>query len=140
MKFVLGLVAIIIISLAVYVTMGSNGTQQVQKEVAKAVQPKEEVSQVVPAKVKAKKSSVKNITVKSPKVVSKEVNQEMENKDEIGKGITQEDIDNAKSDEERELMEIDMLTYHSNHIISLPPPTKDEERQIIEDGVKDGIL
>ena len=55
-----------------------------------------------------KKSSVKNITVKSPKVVSQEQTQEME--EEVGKGLTLEGIENADvSDEERERMIDDMV-------------------------------
>ena len=65
MKFVLGFVAITLISLTIYITMESNGKQHVQKEVSKAVQPQKQVFEVVPAKVTPKK--VTHLKVDTPK-------------------------------------------------------------------------
>ena len=97
-KFVLVFIAVILMILGIY----SYSNQSTEKNTAtptisgkkKEVKKIEKVS-VVTQEVKEKKSSVKNITVKSPKVVSKEVGKEVENEAEIGKGLTLENIEDS---------------------------------------------
>jgi len=103
-----------------------------------AVKETEKVS-VVTQKVKEKESSVKNITVKSPKVISKKLTQELVSEEETGKDITLESIDNA-SDEEKRYMRDEMA--YSQSVNSVFEPTLDEEEilKIMEDDMKSRII
>ena len=113
MKFVLISIAVILVILGIY-TYSNQTTEKSSpspsiSEKKKEVKKTEKVS-VVAQEVEEKKSSAKNITEKSPKVISQEISQEMEDEETIAKDITQEDIDNAESDEEKERM-ISLAAY-----------------------------
>ena len=110
-KFVLAFTALILVILGIYTYTNQDAKKTVltSSSVAQKVEIEEKVLPQAHG-VKAKKSSVKNITVKSPKVVSSETSNEMAYEEEIGKGLTLEGIENADvSDEERERMIDDMV-------------------------------
>jgi uncharacterized protein YktB (UPF0637 family) len=116
MKFVLGLIAIIIISLAVYVTMGLNGRQHVQKEVSKTVQAKEKAFEAVPDKVISKKVTHSKVDTPKHKVTSvKEVIPSVQNSTEI-------EDDELVTDEE----------YHPNANQTSDEPISHKEWSTIE--------
>jgi hypothetical protein len=118
-KFVLLFIAVTLMTLGIYnysnQSTEKNTPTPTISEKKKEVKETEKVS-VVAQEVKEKKSSAKNIMVKSPKVVSTKSTHEMVNKEEIGKGLTLESIENADvSDEEKEIMLTDMLYYQNKH-------------------------
>jgi len=119
MKFVLGLIVAILVALGIYTysnqsTEKSNPTPSISEKKIE-VKKTEKVS-VVAHEVKAKKSSAKNITAKSPKVVSSETSNEMADEEEIGKGLTLEGIENADvSEEKKQIMIGEMLYYNTTH-------------------------
>ena len=139
MKFILVSIAVILVILGIYTysnqsTEKSSPTPSVSEK-KKEVKKTEKVSVVV-QEVKEKKSSVKNITVKSPKVIS----QEMGNEEEIGEGLTLESIENADvSDEEKEVMRMDMAYEHNLNSEPSEPLSYEEVREMIEQDVKNGI-
>ncbi len=139
-KLIIGLIIAILIILGIY----TYSNQTTEKSVPipsisvkkKDVKKTEEVL-VVAQKGQEKKSSAKNVTVKSPKVVSKETRKEMvDNKDEIGKGITQEAIDNARSEEEKAKLLGDYIYRQS---IDSPEPAAEIDEDILLDILKKDI-
>ena len=142
-KFVLISVTAVLMILGIYTY--SNQTSEKSSPIPTISEKKKEVKtikkSVVTQEVKEKKSSVKNITVKSPKVVSEEPTYEITNEEEIGKGLTLESIDNANvSDEEREIMRSDLAYYQSLHSEPSEPITKDAIRKMMEKDLKSGLL
>ena len=150
-KFILAIIAMIFVGLAAYVYMNpketdtsmTNVTQKTETSIVKKETPSVQ-QESVSAKaevVSKKKSSAKNTTVKSPKVVSSETSNEMVDTEEIGKGLTLEGIENADvSDEEKDLMLTDMVYYQSKHMPEEPSLTEEEILQMIEQDAKNGIL
>jgi hypothetical protein len=67
MKFVLGLIAILIVSLVLYIIVESNGKQQVPQEVNEEVLPKEQVLETVPKAVTSKKVTHSKSKMETPK-------------------------------------------------------------------------
>ena len=149
MKFVLILVAAILMVLGIYTY--SNQTTEKSTPIPKISEKKIEVQEtkkvsVVTHEVKEKKSSVKNIAVKSPEVVSKEPNEEVENEEmassnsvfegmqdtvadfsNIGKGLTLESIQNSNvSEHEKELMLDDLAAYQSYRDRNNPSISEEE--------------
>ena len=144
MKFVLILIAAILVFLGIYTY--SNQTTDKSAPVPKISEKKVEVQKtekvsVVTQEVIEKKSSVKNIAAKSPKVVSKESNKEMENKTEISEGLTLESIENADvSDEEQERM-LDDMAYNESLKVTDSRKLSDEEiLKIIDEDLKNGPI
>ena len=115
-KFLLGFVALIVVLLATYMFTSkpteTPKTTTVTKVEKKDVSEKEaEVSEVKEERTPKRVISV----AKSPKVVSTEsANYEMENEEEVGANITQEDIDNANGEEKERLIG-DKNYYLSTH-------------------------
>jgi len=109
-KFVLAFIALILVILGIYTYTNQDAKKTVptSSSVTKDTQKIEVEEKVLPQahEVKAKKSSVKNIAVKSPKVVSSETSNEMADEEDI----TQEDIDSAGSEEEEKRM-ISLAAY-----------------------------
>ena len=143
-KFVLVFIAVILMALGIYKYSNQSSEIHTQKptisEKKKEVKETEKVS-VVTQKVKEKKSSVKNIMVTSPKVVSQEPTQEIENEEEIGKGLTLESIENADvSDEEKEEMLDDMVYNQSLKAEPSEPLSEEEIFNIIDQDLKNGLI
>jgi len=137
-KFVLAFIALILVILGIYTYSNQDAKKTVPtpSSVTKVTQKVEveETEEVLPQtkEVKAKTSSVKNTTVKSPKVVSHKTSNEMEDTEEIGKGLTLESIENADvSDEEKEIMKMDMLYYQSKHLKAKSSLTDEEIQQML---------
>ena len=104
------------------------------------VQETEKVS-VVTQEVKEKKSSAKNIAVKSPKVVSKESNKEMENKTEISEGLTLESIENADVSDEKQQRMLDDMAYNESLKVTDSHKLSDEEiLKIIDEDLKNNLI
>ena len=139
MKFVLGLIVAILVALGIYTysnqsTEKSNPTPSISEKKID-VRKTEKVS-VVAREVQKKKSSVKNITVKSPKVVSQKVSRETEDGKTIGEGLTLEGIENTDvSDEEKEGMRDDMAYYQSLHMKPKPALNEEEILKLIEEDI-----
>jgi len=123
MKFVLGLVALVLVGLLLYVYTGKENKQPQKQTVHKTVKevtPSHEEVALVEKKVSEKTKPVVQRTEKkgSLKVQSTSLKvQNTSNSDgEIGEGLTLESIENADvSDEEREIMLTDMLYYQNKH-------------------------
>jgi len=148
-KFVLAFIALILVILGIYTYSNQDAKKTVptSSSVAKVTQKVEveETEEVLPQaqaqEVKAKKSSVKNITVKSPEVVSHETSYEMVDEEEIGKGLTLEGIENADvSDEEKEVMRNDLVYYQGLQVKPSEPTTDEEMRNIIIEDLKSGLI
>ena len=141
-KFVLAFIALILVILSIYTYTNQDAKKTVptSSSVTQKVEVKEKVLPQA-HEVKAKKSSVKNITVKSPKVVSSETSNEMENESEIGKGLTLESIeDTAIDDEEKERM-LDDIAYNKSLEVNDEPTLSDEEvLKIIDQDLKNGLI
>ena len=141
-KFVLAFIAVILVILGIYTYTNQDAKKTVptSSSVTQKVEVKEKVLPQA-HEVKAKKSSVKNITVKSPKVVSSETSNEMENESEIGKGLTLESIeDTAIDDEEKERM-LDDIAYNKSLEVNDEPTLSDEEvLKIIDQDLKNGLI
>ena len=144
-KFVLAFIALILVILGIY-TYTNQESEKTVPAPASVTQKVEvqETEKVLPQtkEVKAKTSSVKNITVKSPKVVSHETSYEMVDTEEIGKGLTLEGIENADvSEEEKEMLILDMI-YENNKNISfkIPSFSDQEQKKMIEEGIKNNVL
>jgi len=139
MKFVLILIAAILMFLGIYTY--SNQTTEKSAPIPKTFEKKVEAQEtekisVVTQEVKEKKSSIKNIVVKSPKVVSQEVSREMEDGKTIGEDLTLESIENADvSDEEKEGMRDDMAYYQSLHTKPKPALNEEEILKLIEEDI-----
>ena len=144
MKFVLGIIAVVLISLTTYVYIDSNGKQHKPKEVTKVIQPKEQVSKAVPAKVTSKKvipskadTSVKEVV----STVQSKVTSEVEIESEIGKDLTIEGIENADvSDEQKEILYADIAYRQSITEEEVEAMSEEEAFSLIERDVKNGIL
>lgn len=136
-KFVLAFIALILVILGIYTYTNQDAKKTVPT--SSSVTQKVEVEEkVLPQahEVKAKKSSVKNITVKSPKVVSSETSNEMADEEEIGKDLTLEGIENADvSDEEKEGMRDDLAYYQSLHMKPKPALNEKEILKLIEEDI-----
>jgi len=137
-KFLLGFVALIVVLLATYMFTSkpteTPKTTTVTKVEKKDVSEKEaEVSEVKEERTPKRVISV----VKSPKVVSTESANEMGNQEELGKGITQEDIDNAGSEEEKAKLLGDYLYRQS---IDSPEPAAEIDEDKLLDILKKDIL
>ena len=92
-------------------------------------------------KVKEKKSSSKDLTEKSPKVISQELTKEVETKEEIGKGLTLESIESADASEEaREQMIDDMAFYQSLQPRSEPSLNEEEILNLILQDLTEGSI
>ena len=106
-KFVLAFIALILVILGIYTYTNQDAKKTVLTS-SSLTQKVEVEEKVLPQahEVKAKKSSAKNITVKSPEVVSSETSNEMADEEDI----TQEDIDSAGSEEEKKRM-ISLAAY-----------------------------
>ena len=143
MKFVLILIAAILVFLGIYTY--SNQTTEKSAPVPKISEKKIEAQEtekvsVVTQKVKEKKSSAKNITIKSPKVAPQEQTQEMENEETIGEDVTLESIENANvSDEGKERMRDDMVYHQSIHTVPAKPLSDEEIQKIIVEDLKNGF-
>ena len=129
-KFVLILITAILVFLGIYTY--SNQTTEKSAPVPKISEKKVEVQKtekvsVVTQEVKEKKSSVKNITAKSPKVVSKESNKVMENKTEISEGLTLESIENADVSDEKQQRMLDDMAYNESLKVTDSRKLSDEE-------------
>ena len=128
MKFVLILIAAILVFLGIY-TYSYQTTEKsapIPKTFEKKVEAQEtEKVSVVTQEVKEKKSSVKNIAVKSPKVVSQEVSPEME---EVLPSATMDD-DKLEIDEEY----TPNVNQTSDELIS-DKEWNDIEKQMIKSG------
>jgi len=120
-KFIIGLIAVVFLVLAGYMFTQSN--KIVEHKVAKKVETKVTTSHEV-EKPKVSQSNVKEhfsakVEKKDAMVItldkSVEISDSVESSDEIGKDITQEDIDNAGSDEEKERM-ISLAAYRETSI------------------------
>ena len=149
MKFVLILIAAILVFLGIYTY--SNQSTEKSTPIPKISEKKIEVQEtekvsVMTQEVKEKKSSVKNIAVKSPKVVSQELSEEAENEEmvsssstfegmqnevadfsNIGQGLTLESIQSSDaSEDEKELMLDDLAAYQSYRGRNNPSISKEE--------------
>ena len=121
-KFVLAFIALILVMLGIY-TYTNQESEKTVPTPASVTQKVEvqETEEVLPQakEVKEKTSSVKNATVKSPKVVSHKTSYEMADTEEIGKGLTLESIENADvSEEEKMRMISDLIYYNKQHNIN----------------------
>ena len=141
-KFVLVFSAVILMILGIY----SYSNQSTEKNTPKPTisDKKKEVIKiekvsVVTQALKEEKKSLKNMSVKSPKIVSKEPIQEV--KKEIGKDLTLESIENENlSDEEKELLIAD-IAYHQTSIEDEAEVlTFKEGLELIANDVKNGII
>ena len=142
-KFVLLSIAVIIVLLGIYTYNNQTAEKSVPKPAVSKKQldvRKTEIS-IVTQKVKEKESSVKNITVKSPKVVSTELTQEILNEQELDKGLTLENIENMDvSDEEKELLIADMVYHQTSTNENARVLTYEEGLELIANDVKNGII
>ena len=144
MKIILVSIAVILVALGIYTYSNQEGEKSIS--VSSIPEKKEEVKKtkkvsVVAQEVKEKKSSTKNITVKSPKVISQEVTQEVENEEEIGEGITLESIENADvSDDEKKMMRDDMAYYQGLDMNPQPVLSDEEILKIIDEDLKNGFI
>ena len=109
-KFLLGFVALIVVLLATYMFISKPNETPKTTTVTKVEKKDVSEKQIEVSEVQEEKTPKRVISVaKSPKVVSIESTNEMGNQEEIAKDITQEDIDNAGSDEEKLRMQLDMM-------------------------------
>ena len=147
-KFVLVFIAVILMILGIY--NYSNQSTEIHTPKPTISEKKKEVKEIekvsiVTQEVKEKKSSVKNITALSPKVVSElpiHVNGEesMQDEEEIGKGLTLESIENADvSDEEKKVMKLDMVYNQSKHMPYEPTLNEEEIINMLENDMKNGL-
>jgi len=144
-KVILGFIAVVFLALAGYMFTQSNKT--VEHKVAKKVETKVTTSHEV-EKPKVSQSNVKehfSAKVENKNVMDKvvtsqrsvEISDSAESFDEIGKGLTLEDIENANvSDEEKERMKNDMVYYQGLHTEPSKPLSDEEILQIIEHDIK----
>ncbi len=146
-KFVLAFIALILVMLGIYTYSNQDAKKTVptSSSVTKVTQKVEveETEEVLPQtqEVKAKTSSVKNTTVKSPKVVSSETSNEMVDEEEIGKGLTLESIENADvSDEEKGRMRDDMIYQQSINMEPSNPISDEEILKVIEKDLQAGQI
>ena len=144
MKFVIGFIALIFVALAVYTYTDKKGVS-VSKSVVTHKVEKVEVTEAKvsePVVMKAEKTPSKPVANKSTKkelvgrgTSGNEV-QVTDSENKIGKGITQNDIDNAETDEEKQRL-IDERAYAQSLVESdIPLPTEDEILEIIEENLK----
>ncbi len=116
MKFVLGLVALVLVGLLLYVYTSKENKQPQKQTVHKTVKevtPSHEEVTSVEKKVSEKVKPVVQHTVKKE---SLKVTNTSNSDDKIGEGLTLESIENADvSDEEKEIMLTDMLYYQNKH-------------------------
>lgn len=134
-KFVLAVVAVVFVGLAYYAYTDKPNNIDVKTAVTEKEPRKTEKVSVVAQDLKEKKSSIKNIMAKSPKIVSKESNEEMENEMEIGEDLTLEGIENTDlSDEKKEEMLNDLAYSMVNLVEDEQTPTEEEIlKTILED-------
>ena len=141
MKFVLGLVALVLVGLLLYVYTGKENKQPQKQTVHKTVKeetPSHEVVASVEKKVSVKVKPVVQHTVKKE---SLKVENSSNSDGEIGEGLTLESIENADvSDEEKEVMRADMAYYHVIHSEPSKPLNHEESIKMIEDDIKNGII
>ena len=144
MKVIIGFIALIFVALAVYtytdkkdvLVSKSAVTHKVEKvEVTepKVSEPVVMKAENTPSKPVAKKSTEKELVSKGTSANEVQV---IDSENKIGKGITQDDIDNAENDEEKQRL-IDERAYAQSLVESdIPLPTEDEILKIIEEDLK----
>ena len=140
MKFVLGLVALVLVGLLLYVYTGKENKQPQKQTVHKTVKeetPSHEVVASVEKKVSVKSKPVVQHTVKKE---SLKVANTSNSDGEIGEDLTLESIENADvSEEEKAVMRMDIAYKHNQNSEPSKPLSYEEMRNMIEQDVKNGI-
>jgi len=140
MKFVLGLVALVLVGLLLYVYTSKENKQPQKQTVHKTVKEvtpsQEEVASVEKKVSKKTKPAVQHTVKKASLKVEKTSNSD----GEIGKGLTLEGIKNANvSDEEKERMKMDIVYNESIHTEATTPSTSKEIEDMITKDLETGL-
>ena len=148
-KFIIGLVAVVLLALGAY--LFTHSPERVEQKVSqkrehtlpkshevaepKVSQPKTEAH----LSQKAKEKDVMDEVIASQSSI--ESSSSAKSSEEIGKGLTLEEIENADvSEEEKERMKMDMIYYQSKHMPNEPALSDEEIQKMIEEDAKNGIL
>ena len=147
-KTIIGLIATIFIVLTIYMYINPEkreyyNTQIVQKTVLNSQQKNKQIA----TQHKREKHIVGNVeendimneVVASHKNI--EIVDNVESGNEIGKGLTLEDIENVDvSDEEKERMKMDFLYHQSSQMKDEPSLNGEEIQNMIENDLKNGLF
>ena len=143
-KFVLGLIALIFVTLAVYVYTDKQG-KEITKSVVTHKMVKKEVTTTKVSKpvTVAKEVSTfvnpKDLLVKDISSNENQLTNSQEN--EIGKGLTLEGIENADvSEEVKKRLLDDMIYNHSTDMEQRPSLNNEELEKIIIEDLEKGLL
>ena len=137
MKFVLGLVALVLVGLLLYVYTSKENKQpqkQTVHKTLKEVTPLQEEVTSVEKKVSQKAKPVVQHAVRKESL--KEVEKTSNSEGKIGEGLTFEGIENADvSDEEKQRM-LDQLVYRQGLNAEYEPLSKEDRREILLKNLK----
>jgi len=148
-KFIIGLIAVVFVALVAY--MFTQPKKAVDHKVAKKIEtrvttshevedskiPQPKAKEHLSAKAEKKDAMDKIVTAHK----SIEESNSIESEDEIGKGLTLEDIENADvSDEEKERMRDDLAYYQDLHTEPSERLSDKEILKIIEEDLKNGFI
>ncbi len=141
-KFLLGFVAIIVVLLAAYMFTNKPAETAKKETISKVKEQDVSKTEIIEvSKVPEVKASKKVLSVVKPaKDVKKKISEVDETETSIGKGISQEDIDNAGSDEEKRRLMDDKIYSQSLNMIEEPSLTEDEVQKMIAEDLKSGLI
>ena len=148
-KFIIGLVAVVLLALGAY--MFTHSLERVEQKVSqkrehalpkshevaepKVSQPKTEAH----LSQKAKEKDVLDEVITSQSSI--ESSNSAKSSEEIGKGLTLEEIENADvSEEEKERMRDDMVYYQGVHMDPQPTLSEEEVQKMIEEDLEKGLI
>ena len=132
MKFVLGLVALVLVGLLLYVYTGKENKQSQKQTVHKTVKEETSSHEVVTPVEKKVPEKVKPVVQPTVKKESLKVENTSNSDSNTGEDLTLESIENADvSDEEKERMKMDMVYNESINTEETSPSTSKEIEEMI---------
>ena len=137
-KFLLGLIAIILAGLGVYTYINQTSkvtkktdVELIEKEISKKVNIHNS-KELFPSKVKKQDKASHKTNLDT--VMNKK-------KSVIGKGLTREDIENSDASEaEKKRMQDDMVYFQSLHMKVEPSLSDEEIQKLIESDLQNGLI
>ena len=141
MKFVLGLISLVLVALIFYVYTDKDEKQPQKQTVHKTVKevtPSSEVETSVEKKVSVKSKPVVQHSVQKERLNVKKTSY---SDDKIGEEFTLESIENTDVSEEEKIRMLDDIAYTKSLEVSDEPTLSDEEiLKIIDEDLKNGFI
>jgi len=137
-KLILGLIAVLMVLIAYTFTQSEEKVEdKVIKKIKTKVTKKQKVKQPKVKEYVSVKGNIIDEVIALQKSVT--MSDSVESTDDIGEGLTLEDIESADvSDEEKERMRDDLVYYQAKHTEASEPVSEEEILKIIIEDTKNG--